>query len=79
MRIVLTIDGVPDIDRENVLHALKCDGWAEDSLEQDELLLYHPLVESELAARQRLRGIGLNPGEFHVEGHPDREFSETLA
>jgi hypothetical protein len=79
MRIVLTIDGVADIDRENVLHALKCDGWAEDSLAQDELLLYHPLVESEQEARQRLRGIGLNPGEFPIDRHPDREFSETLA
>jgi hypothetical protein len=79
MRIVLTIDGVPDIDRENVLHALKCDGWAEDSLAEDELRLYHPLVESEQEARYRLRGIGLNPGELHIERHPDREFSETFA
>ena len=79
MRIVMTIEGIADIDRDNVLHALKRDGWAEDSLAEDELRLYHPLVESEQEARRRLRGIGLNPGEFHVERHPDREFSETLA
>jgi hypothetical protein len=79
MRIVLTIEGVADIDRENVLHALKCDGWAEDSMAEVELRLYHPLVESEQEARQRLRGIGLNPGEFHIAGYPDREFSKTLA
>ena len=79
MRIVLTIEDVADIDRENVLHALKCDGWADDSMAEDELRLYHPLVEDEQEARQRLRGIGLNPGELHLERHPDREFSEALA
>jgi hypothetical protein len=79
MRIVLTIAGVPDIDRENVLHALKCDGWAEDSMSEDESRLYHPLVDSEQEARQRLLGIGLDPGEFHVERHPDPQFSETHA
>jgi hypothetical protein len=79
MRVILSIADVPDIDRENVLHALKCDGWAEDFLANGEFRLYHPLVGSEQEAGQRLLGIGLNPGEFHVEQHPDPQFSETLA
>ena len=79
MRIVLMIAGVADVDRENILHALKCDGWAEDFPAQDEFLLYHPLVQSDQEARRRLRGIGLNPEEFHIERHPDRQFSATLA
>jgi hypothetical protein len=78
MCIILNITGVPDIDRDNVLHALRCDGWLEVAFGLGEQSLRHPQVNNKQEASDRLRAIGLNLDDLRIDQHPDYEFSDTL-
>lgn len=70
MAVVIELVGVPEVDRENVLHALGRDGWRQERKPGGRETLSHAEVRGADDARGRLREIGLRPEDFGIREEP---------
>jgi hypothetical protein len=75
MSTLVSILDLPTIDRRATVDKLQLNGWREAPVESADPTFVHPEVKGEQDARDRLRGIGLDPQDFYIEDDTDAHWS----
>ena len=75
MTIHISILDLPTIDRNAMSDKLRMGGWVEAPQTSADPRFVHPEVKGDQDARERLRGLGLDPQDFYIEEDADAHWT----
>jgi hypothetical protein len=76
MPVAVSVPTSGEVDPQTAVARLKANGWLPARGPWKAPTLSHPNVQDDQQARDSLRNLGFDPGPFHIEDYPDKEWQE---